>query len=121
MKGDDPIKPAYAYYTDKMWRYFIPRWKWHQEHGTTQTQFHDAVEMENYTLCAAVWDTLTEQEREIQCIVHCTTYDETDSAVKEYAAQHGMRTQSVWSISHNIGKELGVKKGLVPDKKGGNF
>lgn len=104
-----------------MWRYFIPRWKWHQQNGTKQTLFHDDIERENYALCEAVWNGLTDQEREIMALVHCTGYDETDCEVKQYAAAHEMRVQSVWSIAHQIGKALAVKKHLVPDKKGGAF
>ena len=121
MKGGDTTKPAYSYYTDKMWRYFIPRQKWHQDNGTQQTLFQNDVERENYGLCQQVWDGLTDQEREILALVHCTGYEETSYEVQRYDAAHGMRDQSVWSIAHQIGKELAIKKHLVPERKGGAF
>lgn len=104
-----------------MWRYFIPRWTWHQKHGTTQTLFHDDVERTNYALCAEVWEGLTEQEREVMGLIHSTEYDRVAFFVSKYADDHGMRVQAVWNISHRVGRLLAIRKGLVPAQKGGNF
>ena len=41
------MKPAYSYYTDKMWRFFIPRLESSRESGIKPV-FHNKIEQENY-------------------------------------------------------------------------
>lgn len=110
------MKPAYSYYTDKMWRYFIPRNRWHRENGTVP-EFQNEVEHENYALCSLVWSTLSPMEKGALTVIYCTPHEELDIAVRRFALEHALTIQAVWSISHRIGRQLGIRKGLIAEER----
>lgn len=121
LKGCDNTKPAWAYYTDKMWNYFLPRRMHHNRNGTTQTRFRTDIDRLNWDTCQRVWDRLTPEQREVMILIYCTDYDLTPGAVWQYAVRHGVTTKDVWSISAACGRMLAIERGLLAENTtGGN-
>ena len=110
------MKPAYSYYTDKMWRYFIPRDRRHRENGT-RPEFQNEVEHENYALCSLVWSSLSPVEKDALTVIYCTPHEEFDGTIQRFAAEHALSVQAVWSISHRLGRQLGIRKGLIAEER----
>lgn len=119
LKGDDHIKPAWAYYTDMMWNFFLHRIRYHDQNGTQQLHFRTDIDKLNWDTCQRVWDGMTEREREIQMLVYCTSYEATPEAIRAYAKQHGLQDIDVWRVSAACGRRLAVERGLTAPKKGG--
>ena len=109
------MKPAYSYYTDKMWRYYIPREKRYREYGI-QPDFQNRVERENYTLCSIVWSGLSPTEKETLSVICCTPREKLSDAVRQFAMDHALSVQAVWSISYRISRQLGIRKGLIAEE-----
>ncbi len=108
------MKPAYSYYTDKMWRYFIPRLESSQENGIKPV-FHNKIEQENYVLCNLIWSGLSPTERDVMTVIYSIRKSSLDDAIGMLAAKHSLSAQAVWSIAHRIGRQLGIRKGLVAE------
>ena len=109
------MKPAYSYYTDKMWRYFIPRLESSRESGIKPV-FHNKIEQENYVLCDLIWSGLSPTERDVMTVIYSIRKDSLDDAIGMLAAKHSLSAQAVWSIAHRIGRQLGIRKGLVAEQ-----
>ncbi len=109
------MKPAYSYYTDKMWRFFIPRAMRHQEEGT-MPEFRDDVDHLNYVLCSQVWSGLSPMEKDVLTIIYCTPHEELEDTIHRFANKHALSIQAVWSISHRLGRRLGIRKGLIAEE-----
>lgn len=116
------MKPAWAYYTDKMWSFFLPRRQHHDQRGTEKTDFRSDVDRLNWDTCQRVWDGLTKQEQEVLLLVYCTEYHLTPGAVVRYANSHGMDQHDVMRIAARCGKKLAVERGLAANniEKGGS-
>ena len=106
------MKPAYSYYTDKMWRYYISHSRSSRENGIKPV-FHNKIEQENYVLCDLIWSRLSPTEQEIMSVIYGIRKDSLDDAVGTLAARHHLTTQAVWSIAHRIGRDVGIRKGLI--------
>ena len=109
------MKPAYSYYTDKMWRFFIPRYKQYRENGI-QPDFRNEVERGNYALCGIVWSGLSSTEKDTLAVIYCTPREELEEAVRRFAAEHALSVQAAWSISHRTGRQLAIRKGLIAEE-----
>ena len=109
------MKPPYSYYTDKMWRDFIPRWRWNKNHDVEGTPLLP-VQNENYQVCLGIWKDLTTVERQIIEAVTCSERERIGEDVRKISLRTNLDIQHVWHEAFRIGRMTAVRRGLIDDK-----
>lgn len=79
--------------------------------------FADESDRLNWNACDTIYKTLTDLERNILRLVHCTKYDMLEDAVFRYAKRTGQTIQDVWRQEHVIQKRVAMERGLIPKKE----
>ena len=110
-------KPAYSYYTDRMWRDFIPRWEWNEQNNAPPNRLLP-IQSTNYDVCLLFWNDLTQDQRDIIKTVTCTEHEQIGWKVGELAQRLQISPGAVWTIAFRIGRVTALQRGLIDYKKG---
>ena len=109
------MKPPYSYYTDKMWRDFIPRWRWNRNHDVEGTPLLP-VQNENYQVCLTIWKELTTVERQIIEAVTCSERERIGEEIRKISLRTNLDIQHVWHEAFRIGRMTAVRRGLIDER-----
>lgn len=108
-------RPAYSFYTDKMWRFFLRR-QWRLEHDPLPSDFLSHIDHENYEICLSVWSRMTDLERDIiRAVYSAHDQDAVKVAVTNCANQYAMTPEAVFKTAHRLSRNVAIKKKLVAE------
>ena len=109
-------KPPFSYYTDQMWRYFIPRWKWNVTHPEQPVVYQTYITERNYKVCAAIWDGLTEEQRTIMTTIHTTPHEELPFRMEQLSERLNRPVRELWHESYVVTRLTGERMQLVEER-----